>query len=138
MAFDRPITTLVIIGFGSWALYSRNLIIDALTEDFILTARAKGLTQRDVVYKHAFRSILPPLATLISMSIPGLVTGAVITETVFRWPRIGQLYLQSLSGNHPVAEAVLYNFAFLTILANFAVDMIYGILDPRIKVGERR
>jgi len=134
-----PITTLVISGFGSWALYTRNLMIDALTEDFVLTAKAKGASQRDILYKHAFRSILPPIATMIAMSIPGIVTGAVLTETIFGWPGIGRWYIDALnSGNHPVAQAVLYNYAVLMILANLVSDVIYGFLDPRIRVGMRR
>jgi peptide/nickel transport system permease protein len=134
-----PITTLLIAGFGSWALYTRNLMVDALTEDFILTAKAKGASNRDVLYKHAFRSILPPIATIIAMSIPGIVTGAIITETIFGWPGIGAWYISALnSGNHPVSQAVLYNFAFLMILANLVADLIYGALDPRIRVGMRR
>lgn len=134
-----PVTTLVILSFGGWALYTRNLIIDALTEDYIVTAKAKGLKNRDVLYKHAFRSVLPPIVTMIAMGIPGLVTGAVITETIFGWPGIGRWYIFALNtGNHPVTQAVLYNFAFLMILANLASDLIYGFLDPRIKVGVRK
>jgi peptide/nickel transport system permease protein len=134
-----PITTLILAGFGAWALYTRNLMLDALTEDYIVTARAKGVSGRDVLYKHAFRSILPPIATMIAMAIPGIVTGAVITETIFGWPGIGQWYIQSLTGgNHPVNQAVLYNYAVLMILANLISDVIYGFLDPRIRVGMRR
>jgi peptide/nickel transport system permease protein len=134
-----PVTTLILINFGSWALYTRNMMIDALTEDFITTARAKGLKERDVLYKHAFRSILPPIATMIAMAIPGLVTGAIITESIFNWPGIGQWYITALnSGNHPVTQAVLFNYAFLMIIANLVSDVLYGLLDPRIKVGVRR
>jgi peptide/nickel transport system permease protein len=134
-----PITTLIIAGFGGWALYTRNLMVDALTEDFILTAKAKGAPERTVLYRHAFRSILPPMATMIAMAIPGIVTGAIITETIFGWPGIGQWYISALnSGNHPVAQAVLYNYAFLMISANLISDLIYGALDPRIRVGMRR
>ena len=134
-----PVLTLIIAGFGSWALYTRNMMIDALTEDFILTARAKGLPERDVIYKHAFRSILPPIVTMIALSVPGIVTGAVITETIFAWPGIGQWYIRSLLGaNWPVAQAVLYNYAFLMILANLVADLAYGFLDPRIRIGVRR
>lgn len=134
-----PVITLILISFGSWALYARNMIIDALTEDFIVTAKAKGLRERDVLYKHAFRSILPPIATMIAMAIPGLVTGAIITESIFNWPGIGQWYIAALNtGNHPVTQAVLFNFAFLMIIANLLSDVLYGLLDPRIKVGVRR
>ncbi|MGD8565970.1 MAG: ABC transporter permease [Candidatus Bathyarchaeota archaeon] len=134
-----PILTLVVAGFGSWALYTRNMMVDALTEDFVLTARAKGLKDRTVIYKHAFRSILPPIVTLIALSIPGIVTGAIITESIFAWPGIGQWYIGSLTmNNHPVAQAVLFNYAVLMVGANLVTDLIYGFLDPRIKVGTRR
>lgn len=134
-----PITTLIIGGFGSWALYTRNLMVDVLTEDYIVTAKAKGVSGRDVLYKHAFRNVLPPVVTMVAMAIPGIVTGAVITETIFGWPGIGQWYISALSsGNHPVTQAVLYNYAVLMILANLIADVVYGFLDPRIRVGVRR
>jgi peptide/nickel transport system permease protein len=133
-----PVTTLILIGFGYWGLYSRNLIVETLNEDFITTAQAKGLGRRDILYKHAFRSILPPIITMIALSIPALVTGSIITETIFSWPGIGQWYIGALAGgNHPVAQAVLFNFAVLVILTNLISDILYGYLDPRIKVGER-
>lgn len=134
-----PITTLSIASFGSWALYTRNMIVETLTEDYIVTAQAKGVKERDILYKHAFRSILPPIATLLALSIPGIVTGALITEYIFNWPGIGQWYIHSVvNGNHPVAQAVMYNYAVLMIGANLVADFLYGILDPRIRVGARR
>ncbi|MHA1835046.1 MAG: ABC transporter permease [Candidatus Baldrarchaeia archaeon] len=137
--FSLPVLTLVISGFGSWALYSRNMLLDALTQDFILTARAKGLKERTVLFKHAFKSILPPVATLITLSIPGIVTGAIITETIFQIPGIGKWYLDSLySYDYPVVQAVLFVYATLVVLCNFIADVLYGILDPRIRVGARR
>lgn len=134
-----PIITLILAGVGSWALYTRNLMIDALTEDFILTARAKGLPERDVIYKHAFKSILPPIATMVALAIPGIVTGAVITESIFAWEGIGRWYIQALTAaNWPVAQAVLYNYAVLMVIANLVADVAYGFLDPRIRIGVRR
>jgi peptide/nickel transport system permease protein len=134
-----PIMTLILAGFGSWAFYTRNMVVDALTEDYILTAKAKGLHERDILIKHAFRSILPPIVTLIALSIPGIVTGAIITESIFAWPGIGQWYINALSQmNHPVTQAVLYNYAVLMITANLVTDLAYGFLDPRIRVGIRR
>lgn len=134
-----PITTLVVAGFGSWALYVRNMMIEALTEDYIVTARAKGVKERNVLFKHAFRSILPPIATIIAMAIPGLVTGAIITETIFSWPGIGKWYIDAVTtGNHPVSQAVFYNYGVLVILGNLIADLLYGYLDPRIRVGQRR
>ena len=134
-----PIVTLTLAGFGSWALYTRNILVDALTEDYILTATAKGLKERTVLLKHAFRSVLPPIVTMLALSIPGIVTGAIITETIFSWPGIGSWYINALlNKNHPVAQAVLYNYAVLMIGANLIADFAYGILDPRIRVGMRR
>lgn len=134
-----PVITLVLAGFGSWALYTRNLMIDALTSDYVVTARAKGLSERRVLLGHAFRGILPPIATMITLAIPGLVTGAIITESIFNWRGIGSWYITSLlGGNYPVTQAVLFIYAVLVIVFNFIADILYGVLDPRIRVGMRR
>jgi len=134
-----PIVTLTVAGFGFWALYTRNILVDTLTEDYILTATAKGLKERTVLLRHAFRSVLPPIVTMIALAIPGIVTGAIITESIFSWPGIGSWYINALMNkNHPVTQAVLYNYAFLMIGANLIADFAYGILDPRIRVGTRR
>lgn len=135
----QPVMTLTLAGFGSWALYTRNMLIEALTEDYIVTARAKGISERNVLFRHAFRSTLPPMVTLVALSIPSIVMGAMITEYVFSWPGIGRWYLESMeNGDYPVVQAILYIYAILTILANFISDFLYGILDPRIRVGVRR
>jgi len=139
--FALPVLTLVICSFAGWALYTRNLLLDALTEDYVMTARAKGLPERTVLFKHAFKAIQPPIVTLITLNIPGLVTGAIITEQIFGLQGIGQWYIESISvanADYPVVQAVLFIFAFLTILCNFIADILYGILDPRIRVGQRR
>jgi len=139
--FALPVLTLVICGFAGWSLYTRNLLLDALSEDYVLTARAKGAPERTVLFKHAFKAIQPPIVTLITLNIPGLVTGAIITETIFGLQGIGQWYITALSmqnADYPVVEAVLFLFAVLTILCNLIADIIYGTLDPRIRVGQRR
>lgn len=134
-----PLITLVIAGFGSWALYTRNIMLDALTQDYITTARAKGLSERAVLYRHAFRSSLPPIVTIVALSVPGIVTGAIITEQIFTWPGIGSWYIFSLfSGDYPVVQAVMFIYGLLMISANIIADLLYGILDPRIRVGFRR
>ena len=136
---SAPLLTLVLASFGSWALYTRNLLLDALTQDYVVTARAKGLSERAVLYRHAFRSTLPPMVTMIALAVPGIVTGAMITEFIFSWPGIGRWYLSSLnSGDYPVVQSVLFIYALLTILANITADILYGLLDPRIRVGMRR
>jgi peptide/nickel transport system permease protein len=136
-----PILTLVLMAFGSWVIYTRNMLIDALTADYVATARAKGLSERTVLYKHAFKSILPPISTMITLSIPGVVTGAIITETIFGIEGIGKWYIGSMSlaaADYGVAQAVLFIFATLVIISNLLSDILYGILDPRIRVGSRR
>jgi peptide/nickel transport system permease protein len=134
-----PIITLVVAGFGSWALYTRNVLLEALTQDYITTARAKGLSERTVLYRHAFRSTLPPIVTIIALSIPGIITGAMMTEYIFELPGIGRWYLTALSSSdYPVLQSVLFLFAILTIFCNLLADLLYGVLDPRIRVGVRR
>lgn len=136
-----PILILVFAGLGSWVLMTRSLLLDALTQDYVTTARAKGLSERTVLYKHAFRSILPPISTMITLAIPGIVTGAIITESIFGINGIGTWYISSLQYNvadYGVAQAVLFIFATLVIICNLIADILYGILDPRIRVGMRR
>ena len=133
-----PLITLVIAGFGSWALYTRNILLDSLTQDYVITARAKGLSERAVLYRHAFRSSLPPIVTMVALSVPGIVTGAIITEQVFSWPGIGYWYIDSLfGGDYPVVQSIMFIYALIMILANFVADILYGILDPRIRIGFR-
>jgi len=135
----QPALSLIVAAFGGWALYVRNLMIDSLTQDYIVTARAKGVSERTLLYRHAFRSILPPISTIITLSIPGIVTGAMITEYIFTWPGIGSWYIAALNSNdYPVVQAVLFIYAVLVILCNFIADLLYGVLDPRIRVGVRR
>lgn len=134
-----PVITLVVGGFGGWALYTRNVLLDALTQDYIVTARAKGLSERTVLYRHAFRSTLPPIVTIIALSIPGIITGAMITEYIFTLPGIGRWYLDALTqADYPVLQTVLFLYAILTIICNLIADLLYGVLDPRIRVGMRR
>jgi len=134
-----PLITLILAGFGSWALYTRSMLVDALTQDYIVTARAKGLTERTVLYRHAFRSTLPPIVTMIALSIPSIISGAMITEWIFTLPGVGRWYLNSmLAADYPVVQAVLFIYAVLMICANLSSDIIYGVLDPRIRVGSRR
>jgi len=133
-----PLMTLVIAGFGGWALYTRNILLDALTQDYIVTARAKGLSERTVLYRHALRSSLPPIVTIVAMAIPGIVTGAIITEFIFSWPGIGSWYIGGLQeGDYPVVQAVMFMYATLMIIANIVADLLYAALDPRIRVGAR-
>lgn len=134
-----PLLALLIKGFAGITLYTRNLMVDALTQDYVLTARAKGLSERTVLFSHAFRGILPPIATIAALRVPGMIMGAMILEFIFSWQGIGQWYLTALrTADFPVLQSVLFMYAFILIIANFIADLLYGVLDPRIRVGVRR
>jgi len=134
-----PIITLTISSLGFWAIYTRNLTVDIMTQDYIMTAYAKGVKERVVLFSHAFRSILPQVATVIVNHFPSILSGSVVTEMLFSWPGIGLWYLDALStGNQPVTWAITYNYAFLVVMGFLLMDILYGFLDPRIRVGVRR
>lgn len=131
-----PAGSNVIIGFGSWALYTRNAMLEALSQDYIVTARAKGLSGRAILYHHALRSVLPPIVTLVFLSLPGLVTGAVITETIFSWHGVGRYLVDAvLQQDYPAAQGAFYLIAIAVIVSNFLADLVYGLVDPRIRVA---
>ena len=131
-----PAGSNVLIGFGSWALYTRNTMLEALNQDYIVTARAKGIPRGDILYHHALRSVLPPIVTLIFMSLPGAVSGAVITESIFSWHGVGRYLLDAtLKMDYPAAQGAFYLIALAVIISNLLADVAYGLVDPRIRVG---
>lgn len=132
-----PVLSLAFMSFGGWALYVRNLMVRALNEDFALMARARGLSRSRVVW-HAFRTILPPILTILLMSVPGLVSGAVITESVFSLHGIGTFLLEAVSGHdYPSAGAAFYLLALITVICNLLADLCYGLVDPRVRIEGR-
>lgn len=134
-----PVVTLVLSQFGFWALYSRNIMLENLAQDYVVTARAKGLSEREVQYGHAFKTALPPIVTMVALAIPRIFVGSIITEFVFSWPGIGYwFYTSMMSGDYPAAQGVLFIFAILMIAANFLSDLLYGWLDPRIRISGRK
>ncbi len=128
------------ITLGSWILpvnmrLVRSGMLDVLNQDYIRTARAKGLTERKVLIKHAFRNAAVPLITILGMQIGLLLGGAVVTETVFAWPGIGRLAVDSIrGGDYPVVQAVVVVFAFFVIIANLLADILAALIDPRIRL----
>ncbi len=129
-----PGLTLFLFQYGFWLLMMRSTILEALHEDYILTAKAKGVDERGVLFKHAFRNAMLPLVTNIALQIPGVLNGAILTETVFSWRGLGLYTWSAIQFNdYPVLQALFYIFALVTILSNFLVDIIYGYIDPRIK-----
>jgi peptide/nickel transport system permease protein len=134
-----PLIALVCYGFGSWAFYARNLSLEVLTQDFIQTARAKGLEEKKLLLRHVFPAILPPLVTLVLISIPSTIFGSIVCEYVFSWKGIGWWYLNSLwSGDYPSVQALFFIYSMMLLVSNLLSDILYGYLDPRIRVGERR
>lgn len=135
------ICPLLVATFGSiagFSRYIRNSMYEVLRSDYILFARAKGLPERTVIYKHALRNALLPLITLLGLSIPGLIGGSVIFETIFGIPGVGQLMWQAvMSRDYPVIMANLFLVALLTLLGNFLADLGYALADPRIKLTRK-
>lgn len=123
--------------YGAWAYYSRFVrqnMLEVLRQDYIRTARAKGLSERKIVVKHAFRNTLIPLATLMGMILPAIVGGSVILETIFSWPGMGRLMYDSIMiRDYNTVMALTVITAFLVLLGTLLADLSYSIIDPRVK-----
>jgi peptide/nickel transport system permease protein len=129
-----PALTLGAFTMASIARLTRSSVLEVLRQDYVRTARAKGLSEILVVAKHTFRNAAVPILTITGLQFGTLLGGAVVTETVFAWPGIGRLAIQSIySRDYPVVQAVVFLSAVLFIVLNFLIDVIYGLLDPRIR-----
>ena len=130
-----PAAVLATLEIAGWSRYLRSMLLEALRQDFVRTARAKGLAEGGVVLRHAFRNALLPLITLLGLQGGRLVGGAMITETVFAWPGMGRLLVDSLIGrDYPVLMAAFMLMAVLVLLGNLLADLTYGVADPRIRL----
>ena len=131
-----PIATLVIVSVGSLMRYTRTNMLEVLNADYIRTARAKGLSEHVVIYRHAFRNTLIPLVTIIGGSLPGLFSGALITETLFSIPGIGYTsYTAMANGDIPFSMFYLTFIAILTLAGNLISDILYAVVDPRVRIA---
>lgn len=129
-----PAITLSVGGIASWSRYQRSSMLEVLRQDYIRTARAKGLKERVVIYKHALRNALIPIITLLGLSLPDLFGGAYITEIIFAWPGMGRLGVQAVfQRDYPVIMGTLLISSILIILGNLLADVIYAYVDPRIR-----
>jgi len=129
-----PFLTLTLFMYGGYLLLTRAVMIDALTEDYIVTARAKGVPERSVIYKHALKNASLPLITSIALGYAGIVGGAVITETVFCYKGVGYWIFQAILGyDYGVLLPSFFILSLCVVIANFLADLLYGIIDPRIK-----
>jgi peptide/nickel transport system permease protein len=114
----------------------RSEMIETIAQDFVRTARAKGLKERAVLYRHALRNALIPVVTVIGIEAGGMLGGAVITETIFAWPGIGQLAVRAIvNRDYPLVQAVVFTTACIFVVINLVVDVLYAALDPRVKLS---
>jgi peptide/nickel transport system permease protein len=123
-------------GLAGLSRYMRANMLEVIRQDYIMTARAKGLSERDVIYKHALRNALLPAITILGLSIPGLIGGSVIFETIFAIPGMGQLfYMAVMARDYPTIMGILLIGAILTLLGNLIADVSYALADPRIRIS---
>ena len=131
-----PVLTLTIVSIGSLMRYTRTNMLEVLNADFIRTARAKGLSENRVINHHAFRNTLIPIITLLGGSLPGLFSGAMITETLFQIPGIGYTSYQCIvQGDIPFVMFYMLFLAILILLGNLIADILYAVVDPRVRVN---
>jgi peptide/nickel transport system permease protein len=131
-----PSIILAIGGIASLSRYTRSSMLEVVRQDYVRTARAKGLPEETVFYKHALRNALLPIITIFGFLIPDLIGGSIIMESVFAWPGIGRLSYQAvLARDYPVVMTILTISAVLTLIGNFVADILYAVVDPRIRYG---
>ncbi len=129
-----PVFVLAFSGLAWLSRYTRSSMLEIIRQDYITTARAKGLSERDVIYKHALRNALLPIVTILGLSLPGLIGGSVIVETIFAWPGMGRLAFQAvMARDYPMIMGTSIFSVFLLLFGNLIADILYGIVDPRIK-----
>ncbi len=129
-----PSLTLGLVLYGEYTLVARSSMLETLGEDYILTARAKGLPDRRIVRRHAFRNAMLPITTLIALSLGYVVAGSILVESVFSWPGIGKLIYDSVhTRDYPMLQGAFLLLTLSVVLANFVADLLYFRLDPRIK-----
>jgi len=129
-----PVVTLALITIALFSRYMRSSVLDNISEDYVRTARAKGASSRRVVWRHVLRNSLIPIATLLGLSIPGILSGALITESVFNYPGMGYLFYQSAQKqDYPVMLGFIIVVAIATVIGSLLADIAYAVLDPRVR-----
>ena len=133
-----PMVTLASIFLALYSRLARASMLDVLGTDYVRTAQAKGLSEFQVVYKHALRNALGPVVTLAGLQFSGIVSGAVLVETVFSWPGLGTLAFQAITARDaPIVLGILFFSSLVVIVANLLTDLVYSFIDPRIRIGHR-
>lgn len=130
-----PVLVLTMLGIGGLARYFRTNMLEVIKQDFVRTARAKGLKERVVVFKHALRNALLPAITLFGFELPALFSGAIITEQIFNWPGVGAIFMQAFTvRDYPLLMGFTMFIALLTVFSNLIADLLYGVADPRVRL----
>jgi peptide/nickel transport system permease protein len=129
-----PVVTISITSFSAYSRYIRSTMLETLNQDYIRTARAKGLPRRDVVFIHALKNASLPIVTVIGLDLPFLLSGALVTETIFAWPGMGRLFIYHVSrGDTPVVMGIMMMIALAVVIFQILTDIVYAWLDPRIR-----
>ena len=133
-ALVLPIISLTLITLALFSRYMRSAVLDNLTEDYVRTAKAKGASERRVLIRHVLRNSLIPIATLLGLSLPGIIAGALITESVFNYPGMGYLFYQAaLNSDYPILLGITIVVAVATVVGSLLADIAYAVLDPRVR-----
>ncbi len=133
-----PCIVLALVSTAVWSRYMRSSMLDVVNQDYIRTARAKGVPERQILLRHALRNALLPMITITGLHVPTLLSGALVTETVFTWPGMGRLFLDSISyRDYPVVMGILMFTAVLVLLGSLIADLLYGVADPRVSGSHR-
>lgn len=128
-----PGLVLSLLYIAGWSRYMRSSMLSVIRKEYILTARARGLRERSIIWLHAVKNALIPVVSVMALDLAGLFSGAVITETVFAWPGIGRLFIQAtFSRDYPLMMGILMMGSFMVVVFNLIADLVYGWLDPRI------
>lgn len=131
-----PSVVLALVNVATWSRYMRSSTLDVINQDFVKTARAKGVPERRILMKHVVGNALLPMITLAGMQLPTILGGALVTETVFTWPGMGRLFLDSLGySDYPVVMGLLMFSAILTLIGNLIADIVIAMVDPRIRLS---
>lgn len=133
-----PSLTLGLVLFGQYAVLSRSALLSTLGDDYVLTAKAKGLRERTIMRRHVLRNAMLPISTLVALSLGAIVSGSILIETVFSWPGVGSLIYRSVQlRDWPVLQGAFLVITMSTVLFNLIADLLYGVLDPRVTRGTR-
>jgi peptide/nickel transport system permease protein len=129
-----PVLVLTFFNMAVWSRYTRTSMLEVMRQDYMRTARAKGLQERIVIIKHGLRNALIPLITILALTIPALFGGAIITESIFSWPGMGRMFIDAIANvDWPVVQGILVISAALVVFSNLLADIMYAVVDPRIQ-----